>query len=143
MVRAIAFGTFSLIHPGHIYYLTTAKSLADELIVVIARDSTVKKIKGKSLVPEEQRKKVIEALKPVDQAILGSETDRYEIIEKLKPDVIVLGVDQDEQEDKLAYELSKRGLKSKIVRVSKAEGILYKSSKLLDYVCSISSKEEE
>ena len=136
MTRAIAFGTFSLIHPGHVYYLTTAKKLADELIVIVARDSTVKKVKGKNLVPEEQRRKVIESLKPVDKAILGDSRDKYKVIEEYHPDVIVLGSDQEEDVERFKHELNKRGLNPKIVRVSKATGKLYKSSKLLDYVCS-------
>lgn len=136
MTRAVAFGTFSLIHPGHIYYLSTAKSLADELIVVVARDSTVRKVKGRNLVPEKQRREVIEALKPVDKAVLGNEGDRYKIIEELDPDILVLGSDNEIDLSRLTHELAKRGLNPKIVQISKAKGTLYKSSKLLRYVCT-------
>lgn len=88
-------GTFDLLHPGHHNTLKYAKSLGDELIVVIARDETVKKIKGrKPVIPENQRREMIEAIKPVDKAILGSLTDKLEPILKIKPDIIVLGPDQ-------------------------------------------------
>lgn len=131
----MAFGTFSLIHPGHVHYLTEAKKLADELIVVVARDSTVKRVKKKCVVPEEQRKMVVEALKPVDKAILGDEESKYKVIEKYKPDVVVLGPDQEEDTERLKYELSKRGLNPKIVRISRLEGNLFNSSRLLEFLC--------
>ena len=134
----MAFGTFSLIHPGHIHYLTEAKKLSDELIVVVARDSTVRRVKGKCVVPEEQRRKVVESLKPVDEAILGNEEDKYKVIEKYKPQVIVLGPDQEEDTDRLKYELSKRGLNPKIVRISRLRGNLFNSSKLLKFLCESS-----
>ena len=134
MTLAMAFGTFSLIHPGHIYYLERAKSLADKLVVVVARDSTVKKVKGKNIIPEEQRRRVVEALKPVDEAILGDPSDKYKLIEKYKPDVLVLGPDH--STDELEGELQRRGLNPKIVKVPKARGKLYKSSQLIKHVCS-------
>ena len=47
MKTVMAFGTFDLMHPGHEYFLRQAKKRGDYLIAVIARDSTVKKLKGK------------------------------------------------------------------------------------------------
>lgn len=135
MTRAMAFGTFSLIHPGHIHYLTEAKRLADELIVVVARDSTVRRVKGKCVVPEEQRRMVVEALKPVDEAILGDESDKYKVIEEYRPDVIVLGPDKEMEVERLKYELSKRGLNPKIVRVTRLDGKFFNSSKILEFLC--------
>lgn len=41
----MAFGTFDVFHPGHEYYLTQAKKYGDILIVVVARDKTVEKVK--------------------------------------------------------------------------------------------------
>ena len=131
----MAFGTFSLVHPGHIYYLSEAKKLADELIVVIARDSTVKEVKGKCAIPERQRAKVVEALKPVDKVILGSKQDKYEVIVSQEPDILALGPDQEKNIDKFKFELSKRGLNPKIVRIPRLEGELYSTSKMLKFLC--------
>jgi FAD synthetase len=45
MVRVMAVGIFDLLHAGHLHYVEQAKSLGDELIVVIAHDETVRKQK--------------------------------------------------------------------------------------------------
>lgn len=136
MTRAIAFGTFSIIHPGHIHYLAQAKKLADELIVVIARDEIVKKYKGENIVPENQRQQVVEALKPVDKAILGKKENKYEIIKELEPDYIVLGPDQEKNTDELKEKLREMQLNPKIIRIPVLKGGYYRSSKLLDHIFS-------
>ncbi len=114
----ITAGTFDILHPGHYDTLKYAKSLGDELIVIIARDETVKKIKGrKPIIPEEQRKAMVEAIKPVDKAILGSLTNKLEPILRIKPNYIVLGPDQTTFEiQNLKMELNKYGLNTEVVK---------------------------
>jgi FAD synthetase len=119
MVRVLATGTFEILHPGHLLYLEEAKKLGDELFVVVARDSTVKQRKRTPIIPEEQRLRVVSALKMVDKAILGSEKDMFEPLYSIKPDVIALGYDQAFDEEKLEQELNKRGFHSKVVRIKK------------------------
>ncbi|ADG12722.1 adenylyltransferase/cytidyltransferase family protein [Methanocaldococcus infernus] len=121
MKRVVAAGTFDILHPGHYEFLKFAKSLGDELIVIVARDKTVEKIKGrKPIIPEEQRRAMVEALKPVDKAILGSLNNKLEPIIELKPDIIVLGPDQRTfDEEELKRELKKYDLSPKIVRFNK------------------------
>lgn len=116
---AVTAGTFDLLHPGHYNTLKFAKSLADELIVIIARDKTVEKIKGrKPIIPEEQRVMMVEALKPVDKVILGSLNDKLEPILKIKPDVIVLGPDQTTYKvEELKKQLKEYGLNPEVVKV--------------------------
>jgi len=116
---AVTAGTFDLLHPGHYNTLKFAKSLADELVVIIARDKTVEKIKGrKPIIPEEQRVMMVEALKPVDKAILGSLNDKLEPILKIKPDVIVLGPDQTTYKvEELKKQLKKYNLNPEVVKV--------------------------
>jgi FAD synthetase len=65
------------------------------------------------------RLELVQALKPVDSAFLGREGDMYEIVKEVSPDIIVLGYDQVFDEKKLEAELAKRGLKAKVVRLSK------------------------
>ena len=119
MVRVLATGTFDILHPGHLLYLEEAKKLGDELFVIVGRDVTVKKRKRTPIIAEEQRLKMISALKVVDKAILGSEKDIYEPLYSIKPDVIAIGYDQDFNEGDLERELKKRGFNSKVIRIKK------------------------
>ncbi len=73
MKKIVATGTFSIIHPGHLLFLEEARKLADELIVIVARDRNIKKRKNDIVIPEKQRLRVVKALKVVDRAILGDE----------------------------------------------------------------------
>ena len=119
MVRVMASGVFDLLHTGHLHYLEEAKKLGDELIVVVARDSTVRKEKHEPITPEDVRRELVDALKPVDEAVLGKEGDMFEVVEGIKPDVIALGHDQEHDEDAIRAELEKRGLDVEVVRLSK------------------------
>jgi len=114
----MATGTFDLLHMGHIYYLKEAKKLGDTLSVVVARDSTVRKLKHEPVNPEEIRLDLIKEVKVVDEAYLGYEDDMYAIVEEIKPDIIALGYDQIHDEDTIKNELKKRKLTAKIVRLS-------------------------
>ncbi|MFX1453016.1 MAG: adenylyltransferase/cytidyltransferase family protein [Promethearchaeota archaeon] len=137
--KVMAFGTFDILHYGHVKLLEQARSLGGndvELIVVIARDSTVIKEKGHHpIFPEDERLALIKSLKVVDAVHLGSEgPDHLKIIEKCKPDIIALGYDQKIDSEYLKKELQKRGLKDiKIFRLKKygTPGI-NSSSKILE-----------
>jgi FAD synthetase len=127
MKKIATFGVFDIIHPGHVKFLERCKSLIkdSELIVVISRDSTIEKEKGKKpIMSEEQRKYIVQSLKPVDKAILGNESqDKLKIVEKIKPDIIVLGHDQTWDEKNLKEELEKRGLKTQVLRLKKLDNL--------------------
>ncbi len=128
MVRVLATGTFDLIHPGHIAFLTEAKQLGNELFVIVSRDSTIKH-KQKPFVPEKQRLAVISSLKQVNCALLGSEKDIFEPLVEIKPDIIVLGFDQHFDEKELSKELEKRNIRSEIKRLSKNTNFELSSSR--------------
>ncbi len=117
MVRVLATGTFELLHPGHLLFLEEAKKLGDELIVIVARDSTVKKRKRVPIIPETQRVQMVAALKMVDQALLGSERDIYEPLYRIRPDIVAIGYDQDFNEEQLEHELRARGFQAKVIRI--------------------------
>ncbi len=123
----LASGTFDLLHYGHVYYLTEAKKAGGKnakLIVVVARDKTVERLKGnRPVIPEEQRKAVVEALKVVDEVLLGHEDmDIPKIIEEVKPDVIALGYDQKRIEETLRKYIEEKGLNIRLVRIGKFIG---------------------
>jgi len=118
MVKVMATGTFDLLHMGHIFYLKEAKKLGNKLSVVVATDSTVRKLKHEPINPEETRLNLIQELKIVNEAFLGYEKDMYKIVEEIKPDIIAIGYDQIHDEDKITKELDERSLSAKIIRLS-------------------------
>lgn len=131
----MATGVFDLLHPGHVAFLREAKRLGDELVVVVARDSTAKRVKHPPIAPETQRVEMVAALKPVDKAILGNEGDIYEILDEIRPDVIAIGYDQVHNEEKILEECRRRGLtRTKVVRLPKFEGDLDGTRKIVQRV---------
>ncbi|MHA1581956.1 MAG: adenylyltransferase/cytidyltransferase family protein [Candidatus Baldrarchaeia archaeon] len=132
-------GTYDIIHTGHLKTLEEAKRRGDILIVIVARDKTVEKIKGRRpIIPENQRRTIVQSLKPVDFAILGSEKDFLEPIEKINPDLIVLGRDQPVNKRKLEEELRKRGIGCKVVRLRVWDSSpLAKTSKIIKKINEI------
>ncbi len=139
MKRVVATGTFDIIHPGHIRFLEEAKKLGDHLIVIVAREKNVKH-KPKPFIPEEQRLRVVRALKPVDEAVLGDPDDIFKPIERIKPDIIVLGHDQHFSEEWVERELEKRGIKAQVIRIETVESCeLCSSGKIAERIVSLVS----
>jgi len=128
----MVFGTFDIFHKGHISFMEQAKQYGDFLIVVIARDKTVEKVKGvQSYNKEKIRMKMIINSGLAEKVILGDLKDRYAAIKKYKPEIICLGYDQKFFIDKLKNKLSEFGLnKTKIIRLKSYYPQIYKSSKL-------------
>jgi len=115
----LATGAFDLLHYGHLSFLQEAKKAGGrkaKLIVIVARDKTVESRKGKKpIVPEDQRRALIEALKPVDDAILGFEDMNYEaVIDKVKPDIIAIGHDQSDIKSSIKEVIERKGLKIQV-----------------------------
>ena len=124
-------GTFEVIHPGHIYTIRQAKKLGDVLVAVVARDATVRRRKGRDpIVSEEERRKVLSAIRHVDLAILGSESNIYDTLEKVRPDIVALGYDQYHREEEIALEARRREIRLSVVRLSSLNPTL-KTSKIL------------
>lgn len=122
MSKVMVFGTFDILHPGHLSVFKQAKKYGDYLIVVVARDSTVKNIGKKILYNERQRLKNIKSIKVVDLAILGSKKDKYAVIKKYKPDVICLGYDQK------FFITGLKKIHKKIIRLKPHKKHIFKSS---------------
>ncbi|MGA1821833.1 MAG: 3,4-dihydroxy-2-butanone-4-phosphate synthase [Thermoplasmatota archaeon] len=133
-IRVLATGVFDLLHPGHLHYLNEAKALGDELVVVVARDSTVKEMKHHPVTDERIRRQMVEGLKMTDWAVLGYEGDRIRIVRELQPDVIALGHDQLPDEKRLREELSETGLDIEVVRLTKSTGDLHGTSRIIEKI---------
>ncbi|MEA2032436.1 MAG: adenylyltransferase/cytidyltransferase family protein [Euryarchaeota archaeon] len=143
MVRVLATGTFEILHPGHLLYLEEAKKLGDELFVIVARDVNVKKRKRTPIIREEQRLKMIAALKVVDKAMLGSENDMYEPLYTIKPDVIAIGYDQGFDVVMLERELRKRGFHSKVVRIKRYDSNAFcKAEEIIKHIVELRGEEK-
>ncbi len=132
MKRVVATGTFDVLHPGHLYYLWESKKFGDELHVIVARDENVRH-KPRPIIPEGQRLRMVNSLKPVDFARLGDLTDMYRPIEEIEPAVITLGFNQHFNEDQLRRELGERGLHPEVVRIGSFAGEGFCSSRIIVY----------
>ncbi len=93
-MRILLFGTFDILHPGHLFVFQEAKKRGD-VWIVIARDRNVEKLKGKTAVHvEEERKRRVEEVFPEAHVILGDSSDFFAPVRTLKPDLILFGYDQ-------------------------------------------------
>ncbi len=129
----MVFGTFDLIHPGHENLFLQAKQLFDEVILVVsvARDKNVLKIKGR--LPdnsEKVRQNQLKNLDIIDKVILGALRDYIKPIVKIAPDVIALGYDQIAYTENLEKDLKLHGLKTRIIRLKSYKPSKYKTSLL-------------
>ena len=121
MRTVMAFGTFDLLHLGHLRYLGAAKKFGDRLVVVVARDATVRRLKGgRPFFSERERLEFVKALRVVDEAVLGGRGDRFQIIRRMRPAVVVLGYDQEEDAAGLEKWLAEGGLRTRVVRLKAA-----------------------
>lgn len=128
--RVLAAGKFDILHLGHLAYLEQARALAGddgELIVIIALDKTIERERGAPPVfPQEQRRRLVEAIGYVNQALIGLDTqDHTEIVIQTKPDIIALGYDQYTNLELLEQRIAEKGLHTKVVRLEKmvADGL--------------------
>lgn len=123
-VLVLASGVFDLVHYGHIRFIEEAKKLGGEnsrLVVIVARDRTVERLKGRRpIIPEDQRRAVVESLKPVDEAILGYEDLSLEdTVMKVRPDIIAVGYDQHDIERQVKDLVREKELNIRVVRIGK------------------------
>jgi len=129
--KVLVFGTFDLLHAGHLSFLRQARKLGHELIVVVARDANAEKLKGKKPVQNEQtRLNAIMKLPFVTKAMLGQAelNHRYKLVQQINPDVIALGYDQFLLTTRLKEDLASLGLTVQIVRLKPYRADRYKSS---------------
>lgn len=134
-LRIMVFGTFDIIHLGHKHFFQQARKLAGKhqpyLIVSLARNKNVKRIKGKSpAASEAMRLAAIKSLSEVNKAMLGAIGDHMPHIIKQKPDIIALGYDQTAYVKGLRTSLKKAGLKTRVVRLKPHKPHIFKTSLL-------------
>ncbi len=87
-------GCFDIIHVGHVRYLKEAKALGDILVIGLNSDASVGRLKpGRPINSEEQRAEVLASLMMVDYVTVFDEATPYDLINLIKPDVLVKGGD--------------------------------------------------
>ena len=144
----MVFGTFDMVHSGHKHMFRQARALvkndnakntarADKLtlhallIVSIARDKNVKRIKGRSASRGERaRLAMVARVAGVNKVVLGGTNDHMPHIIKEKPDIIALGYDQVAYVKGLKTALKQAGLKTKVIRLASHKPHIYKTSLL-------------
>ena len=139
MSRVVAQGTFDLLHPGHIHYLREAAAMGEELSVIVSRSTNVTH-KERPIVPADQRRAVVAALDPVDDALMGHPKDIFVPIEEIDPDVIVLGHDQHHEERAIEEALAERGIECIVRRASACEpgydDAVLSTGTIIDRICA-------
>ena len=133
MKRVLVGGVFSILHPGHIFFLKKARSLGDHLTVVLTHDKNVRKKNGVLITPATERKRVIEAIRYVDNVVIGDEMDFFKPIKKAKPDIIAFGYDQRFDTIWLRNTLKKNRMTCKIVRIKESFGA-YSTSRIFNKI---------
>lgn len=134
MTRIMVFGTFDIVHEGHKNFFEQARALAADpyLIVSIARDDTVERVKGtRPRHSEEERSAAVQASGLVDAVVVGDVEGYTAHIVAARPDIIALGYDQEgEYVENLERDVRDAGLSVRIVRLKPHRPELYKTSKL-------------
>lgn len=95
--RVVIFGIFDGIHDGHRDVFRQAKEQGDELVVIVGKDSaSIQWKRKKPVYSEEERLSLVAKERYVDNAVLGDEDQStYGVLNRVKPDCICLGYDQD------------------------------------------------
>lgn len=126
----MCFGTFDLLHLGHLHYLKQARKHGNYLMAVVARDSTKRQQGRKPVFDEQERLELLQSLKVVDEAVLGNQRDFLKIIRQRKPEVLCLGYDHAIQEDELRRKLGVPGYSPRVVRADPYKPVTQKSHRI-------------
>jgi FAD synthetase len=134
MTRIMVFGTFDLLHEGHLDFFRQARGLAPKsrLIVSVARDASVVRVKGRAPQrAEEDRLESVRACPLVDEAVLGDTIGYTAHVARAAPDIIALGYDQEgEYVENLSADLKDAGIRATVVRLAAYKPDIFKTSKL-------------
>ncbi len=130
--KVMVFGTFDLLHKGHIFFINTARGYGDLMRIIVARDLNVYKIKNKyPFWGENKRVDKLQDKFSDCEVVLGDLTDFYKPIKDFQPEIICLGYDQVADIDELTNRLEKNSIKTpKIVVIKPYKPEIYKTSKI-------------
>lgn len=109
-------GVFDILHTGHMSLLNQAKANGDYLIVAINSDESVRKLKGpnRPIFNQNQRAQMLSSLAQVDAVVIFSESTPFEILQALRPNILVKGADY-KMEDIVGKEFVDQTVRATIV----------------------------
>lgn len=127
-------GCFDIIHSGHLDLLKEAKSYGDKLIVGLNSDKSISKLKGsdRPIINQSERKKILSALKFVDDVIIFNEENPLKLIKKLKPNILVKGADYTKEQVVGGKFVESYGGQIKLVKLTKGKS----TSNIIDKISS-------
>ncbi len=116
-------GCFDIIHSGHLDLLKEARSYGDKLIVGLNSDKSISKLKGpeRPIIGQSERKKILSALKYVDEVIIFNEENPLKLIKKLKPSILVKGADYTKEQVIGGEFVESYGGQIKLVKLAKGK----------------------
>ena len=116
-------GCFDIIHSGHLDLLKEARSYGDKLIVGLNSDKSISKLKGpeRPIIGQSERKKILLALKYVDEVIIFNEENPLKLIKKLKPSILVKGADYTKEQVIGGQFVESYGGQIKLVKLAKGK----------------------
>jgi len=131
-------GCFDLLHPGHIFTLTQAKTFGDVLVVGINSDASVKRLKGEKrpILDQASRLALLAALEAVDYVITFDEETPLTLIRALQPHILVKGGDWDPETIIGKEIVEKNG--GRVVAVRYQDG--FSSTDLIERIIAISQE---
>ncbi len=135
MKTVMIFGSFDILHYGHLHLFKHAREYGEKLVAVLGRDTTIRKMK--SIDPfhtEEERFEILKQFGLIDEVVLGHEDDVYKVLKEVRPDIIALGYDQHIFVDRLAERITDFGLDTRIVRLPPYKASQYKTSNMRSYL---------
>lgn len=138
--KVLIFGVFDLLHPGHVAFIRAAAKHGD-VIAVVTPDAKVRAEKGHApSFTERERLAMVRALKGVTRSVLGDRGKRWKIVERVRPDVICVGHDQDAGHPKFLAQLERLMRRPKIVRIHGHRTRKYSSTRLKSEIHRLAKK---
>lgn len=132
MSTVLVFGAFDGLHPGHAHFLAEAKTHAERLVVCLATDAAIARLKGH--MPRntfEDRKAALFLLPQVDDVVAGDDEDgSYSSVVHLRPDVVAFGYDQQTLKEDFQTWNTHQSIGVRTVTISPFAPERYKSSLL-------------
>jgi len=140
MKKVLVGGSFDMLHPGHIELFEKAKSYGDYLVVMLTSDDRIRSKKHKALpiYDQESRKRIIESLKVVDEAIIINEESNINIAMKalrlIRPDIYIRTSEVDQKTLYEQLEICKE-LHIELILIDRQPGSKYRSSaRIIKYI---------